>query len=103
MFFSSASSSSSRAKMVNKRRDYTEEFNTNIRFIQTEIASLVDSNNNELNIITVNKQISECLARLDQLLTNDYFYFMFVNNLVNLFLKINLIKYSFLNNKHLDC
>ena len=102
MFFSS--SSSSRAKMVNKRRDYTEEFNTNIRFIQTEIASLVDSNNNnELNIITVNKQISECLARLDQLLTNDYFYFMFVNNLVNLFLKINLIKYLFLNYIHLDC
>lgn len=83
--------------MINKRRDYTEEFNTNIRFIQTEIASLVDSNNNELNIITVNKQISECLARLDQLLTNDYFYFMFVNNLVNLILKINLIKYLFLN------
>ena len=52
MFFSSASSSSSRAKMVNKRRDYTEEFNTNIRFIQTEIASLVDSNNNELKIST---------------------------------------------------
>lgn len=95
MFFSSSSSSG--AKMINKRRDYTEEFNTNIRFIQTEIASLVDSNNNELNIITVNKQISECLARLDQLLTNDYFYFMFVNNLVNLILKINLIKYLFLN------
>jgi len=81
MFFSSSSSSGA-AKMANRRRDYTEEFNLNILFIQTEIASLVDSKNNELNIITVNKQISECLAKLNQLLTNDYFFYMFVNNLV---------------------
>ena len=75
MFFSSA-------KLTNRRRDYNAEFNANILFIQTQMTSLVDSNNNELSIITINKQINECLSRLNQLLTNDYFNFMFVNNMV---------------------
>ena len=70
------------SNMTIRRRDYNAEFNSNILFIQNELSSLVDSNNNELNIITVNKQISECLARLNQLLTNTYFNFMFVNNMV---------------------
>ena len=77
-FFSSIFSS----KTNNRRRNYNEEFNLNIRFIQNELESLIDLNNNELSIITVNKKISECLARVDQLLTNDYFNFMFINNMV---------------------
>ncbi len=92
-----------------QRRDFLEEFNRNIQFIEcvhtdieTSLSGISQKDSTEAQKHSIQERLNDGLLKIRSLLDNDYFRFMFTNNCVkkfNLFYSENL--FLFINSPYL--
>jgi hypothetical protein len=72
--------------MKTNRRDFMDEFNTNIQFIES-VQTKVDTHNRTFPInlqdkLDLQTLVRKAMVKLRSMLNNDYFHFMFINNCI---------------------